>query len=73
MFAIRIGSSLLQGGPRPITHRSRSRLASLRRAVIPDSYLAAGVTALTEIVPPLAVPVTSACCQASLFSSADTA
>jgi hypothetical protein len=35
-------------------------------------YLGA-VTDSTEIVSPLAVPVTLACCQASLFSSADTA
>ena len=39
----------------------------------PTSYLAAGVTAFTEIVSPLAEPVTVACCQANLFSSADTA
>jgi len=38
----------------------------------PTSYLVA-VTAFTEIVSPLAVPVTLASSQANLFSSADTA
>jgi hypothetical protein len=43
------------------------------RAPFPDTYLAAAATDFTEMVSPLAVPVTLACSQSSLFSSSSAA